>query len=266
MNNTPLGELCETSNSTDLSIMWSLMMDRETDGDYSIVRNLLVTARELPQSLNTRQKILNEAKIHKNHKIVKSVAFFRDQQVKELQLMSVLLTDEEIIESVIGINKDDIDEEDDESSTMEPPSRNEAIKAAITLNNFLLSYEKTKQHQKDCMMVVKEIVGRLLKEEEKLEGWFEQDIDKEEERFEGDKDGGEFKAINREVNDTEKEANSKEFPPVGGPIMSGGPIYVWGPPDIYGGRFLEKVKFPVTLGITLDEEETFWEGEEDELE
>ncbi|GJR80483.1 hypothetical protein Tco_0151268 [Tanacetum coccineum] len=48
-----------------------------------------------------------------------------------------------IIESVIGINKDDIDEEDDESSTMEPPSRNEAIKAAITLNNFLLSYEKT---------------------------------------------------------------------------------------------------------------------------
>nr|GEW43399.1 RNA-directed DNA polymerase, eukaryota [Tanacetum cinerariifolium] len=49
----------------------------------------------------------------------------------------------EIIESVIGINKDDIDEEDDESSTMEPPSRNEAIKAAITLNNFLLNYEKT---------------------------------------------------------------------------------------------------------------------------
>ncbi|GJZ06073.1 retrovirus-related pol polyprotein from transposon TNT 1-94, partial [Tanacetum coccineum] len=50
---------------------------------------------------------------------------------------------EENIKSVIGINKDDIDEEDDESSTMEPPSRNEAIKAAITLNNFLLSYEKT---------------------------------------------------------------------------------------------------------------------------
>ncbi|GJU04139.1 hypothetical protein Tco_1114477 [Tanacetum coccineum] len=50
---------------------------------------------------------------------------------------------EENIESIIGINKDDIDEEDDESSTMEPPSRNEAIKAAITLNNFLLSYEKT---------------------------------------------------------------------------------------------------------------------------
>ncbi|GKC67737.1 CENP-B homolog protein 2-like protein [Tanacetum coccineum] len=61
----------------------------------------------------------------------------------EENVVAQLLTDEEIIESVIGINKDDIDEEDDESSTMEPPSRNEAIKAAITLNNFLLSYEKT---------------------------------------------------------------------------------------------------------------------------
>ncbi|GJY85397.1 hypothetical protein Tco_0499423 [Tanacetum coccineum] len=57
----------------------------------------------------------------------------------EENVVAQLLTDEEIIESVIGINKDDIDEEDDESSTMEPPSRNEAIKAAITLNNFLLS-------------------------------------------------------------------------------------------------------------------------------
>ncbi|GJY16165.1 retrotransposon protein, putative, ty3-gypsy subclass [Tanacetum coccineum] len=43
----------------------------------------------------------------------------------------------------------------------------------------------------DCKMVVKEIVSRLLKEEEKLEWWFEQDIDKEEERFEGYEDGGE---------------------------------------------------------------------------
>ncbi|GJW80377.1 KAT8 regulatory NSL complex subunit 3 [Tanacetum coccineum] len=43
----------------------------------------------------------------------------------------------------------------------------------------------------DCKMVVKEIVSRLLEEEEKLEWWFEQDIDKEEERFEGDEDSGE---------------------------------------------------------------------------
>ncbi|GJV33153.1 ribonuclease H-like domain-containing protein [Tanacetum coccineum] len=40
-------------------------------------------------------------------------------------------------------------------------------------------------------MVVKEIVSRLLEEEEKLEWWFEQDIDKEEVRFEGDEDGDE---------------------------------------------------------------------------
>ncbi|GJS70558.1 RNA-directed DNA polymerase, eukaryota, reverse transcriptase zinc-binding domain protein [Tanacetum coccineum] len=38
----------------------------------------------------------------------------------------------------------------------------------------------------DCKMVVKEIISRLLEEEE-----FEQDIDKEEERFEGDEDSGE---------------------------------------------------------------------------
>ncbi|GJT10543.1 hypothetical protein Tco_0857585 [Tanacetum coccineum] len=33
----------------------------------------------------------------------------------------------------------------------------------------------------DCMMVVKEIVSRLLEEEDKLEWWFEQDIDEEDE-------------------------------------------------------------------------------------
>ncbi|GJV06253.1 putative ribonuclease H-like domain-containing protein [Tanacetum coccineum] len=64
-------------------------------------------------------------------------------KIKSIGQSTVYKWLEENIESVIGINKDDIDEEDDESSTMEPPSRNEAIKAAITLNNFLLSYEKT---------------------------------------------------------------------------------------------------------------------------
>ncbi|GKD27876.1 hypothetical protein Tco_1234090, partial [Tanacetum coccineum] len=52
---------------------------------------------------------------------------------------------------------------------------------------------------KDCKMVVKEIVSRLLEEEEKLEWWFEQDIDKEEERFEGDEDGGELEDVGRRV-------------------------------------------------------------------
>ncbi|GKB09817.1 hypothetical protein Tco_0843740 [Tanacetum coccineum] len=46
-------------------------------------------------------------------------------------------------------------------------------------------------------MAVKEIVSRLLEEEEKLEWWFEQDIDKEEERFEGDEDGGELEDVER---------------------------------------------------------------------
>nr|GEV45939.1 hypothetical protein [Tanacetum cinerariifolium] len=58
--------------------------------------------------------------------------------------------------------------------------------------------------RKDCRMVVKEIVSRLLEEEEvnhfgkeKLEWWFEQDIDKEEERFEEDEHGGEISAQKR---------------------------------------------------------------------
>ncbi|GJU64480.1 hypothetical protein Tco_1246315 [Tanacetum coccineum] len=51
-------------------------------------------------------------------------------------------------------------------------------------------HEKLKS-MRDCMMVVKEIVGRLLEEEEKLGWWFEQDMDKEEERFKEDEDDGE---------------------------------------------------------------------------
>nr|GEW00414.1 hypothetical protein [Tanacetum cinerariifolium] len=43
-------------------------------------------------------------------------------------------------------------------------------------------------HELDCMMVVKEIENGLLEEVEKLERWFEQDIDDEGEEDEG---GGE---------------------------------------------------------------------------
>ncbi|GKE11139.1 hypothetical protein Tco_1414690, partial [Tanacetum coccineum] len=39
--------------------------------------------------------------------------------------------------------------------------------------------------KRDCMMVVKEIVNRLLKEVDKLEWWFEQDIDDEGEEGDG---------------------------------------------------------------------------------
>ncbi|KAJ9558769.1 LOW QUALITY PROTEIN: hypothetical protein OSB04_013383 [Centaurea solstitialis] len=66
-----------------------------------------------------------------------------------------------VAQFVIGINKDDIDEEDDESSTMEPPSRNEAIKAAITLNNFLLSYEKTTP---EVLTMLRKIRGEIQRE------------------------------------------------------------------------------------------------------
>ncbi|XP_047309584.1 ARS-binding protein 1-like [Impatiens glandulifera] len=89
---------------------------------------------ESTQELQNLIKELN----YRNAMEVEDVLTYPEENV-----VAQLLTNEEIIESVIGINKDDIDKEDDKSSTMEPPSRNEAIKAAITLNNFLLSYEKT---------------------------------------------------------------------------------------------------------------------------
>nr|GEY16825.1 hypothetical protein [Tanacetum cinerariifolium] len=57
----------------------------------SYAGNLLAVARELQESLNTRQEIINEAKINKNTKMVKSVTFFRVQQDKELKLMSELI-------------------------------------------------------------------------------------------------------------------------------------------------------------------------------
>ncbi|GKA12159.1 hypothetical protein Tco_0691705 [Tanacetum coccineum] len=67
------------------------------------------------------------------------------------------------------------------------------------------------------MMVVREIISKLLEEVEKLELWFEQDIDDEEEEDEEGEGGSE------EVKDTEKEANSKfSFPPGGGPISTVG--------------------------------------------
>ncbi|GJU32930.1 hypothetical protein Tco_1176519 [Tanacetum coccineum] len=45
------------------------------------------------------------------------------------------------------------------------------------------------------MVVVKEIVSRLLEEVEKLEWWFEQDIDNEEEEDEKGKGGSEVREL-----------------------------------------------------------------------
>ncbi|GJZ67846.1 hypothetical protein Tco_0631086 [Tanacetum coccineum] len=91
MNQTPLGELRQTSNFIDLSKMWTVMMDREMHRDFDIARRLLEVVTELQATLNVKQKIINEAKINKNAKMVKSVAFFRDQQEKDLKLMNKLM-------------------------------------------------------------------------------------------------------------------------------------------------------------------------------
>ncbi|GJS42303.1 hypothetical protein Tco_0567346 [Tanacetum coccineum] len=67
------------------------MMEREVNTDMEIAMNLLAVARDLEESLNRRQAIINEAKVNKNKKMVKSVAFFREQQDQELALMRDLM-------------------------------------------------------------------------------------------------------------------------------------------------------------------------------
>ncbi|GJU92946.1 hypothetical protein Tco_1317702 [Tanacetum coccineum] len=91
MNQSPLRELREASNSTNLSMMWTVMMDKEVDRDYGIARILLEVVREVHSSLSTRQEIINKAKHHKDPRIVKSVAFFREQQAMDLNLINDLM-------------------------------------------------------------------------------------------------------------------------------------------------------------------------------
>ncbi|GJZ44308.1 hypothetical protein Tco_0591563 [Tanacetum coccineum] len=79
MNHSPLGELRAASNSTNLPMMWTVMMDREVERDYGIARRLIEVAREVHTSLSTRQEIIKEAKHHKDPRMVRSVAFFKEQ-------------------------------------------------------------------------------------------------------------------------------------------------------------------------------------------
>ncbi|GJS72457.1 RNA-directed DNA polymerase, eukaryota [Tanacetum coccineum] len=84
----------------------------------------------------------------------------------DFQPLAVYKWLEENIESVIGINKDDIDEEDDESSTMEPPSRNEAIKdAQSTLNTFLVELGAMRKQHQEVLTMLKKIRDEIQGEE-----------------------------------------------------------------------------------------------------
>nr|GEV59273.1 hypothetical protein [Tanacetum cinerariifolium] len=91
MNQSPRGELHEASNSTNLSMMWTVMMDKEVDIDYGITRRLLEVVRKVHASLSMSQEIINKAKHHKDPRMVKSVAFFKEQQAKDLHLMNDLM-------------------------------------------------------------------------------------------------------------------------------------------------------------------------------
>nr|GEV48398.1 ABC transporter G family member 31 [Tanacetum cinerariifolium] len=54
---TPLGELRQTSNSIDLSKMWTLMMDKEMDMDFDIARRLLEVVTELQRPIRQRFEV-----------------------------------------------------------------------------------------------------------------------------------------------------------------------------------------------------------------
>ncbi|GJX65205.1 fanconi anemia group J protein [Tanacetum coccineum] len=64
--------------------MWTVMLEKEVNIDMGIVRNLSAVARDLIESLNRRQAIINESKINKNTTMVKSAAFFKAQQDQDL--------------------------------------------------------------------------------------------------------------------------------------------------------------------------------------
>ncbi|GKE42864.1 RNA-directed DNA polymerase, eukaryota, reverse transcriptase zinc-binding domain protein, partial [Tanacetum coccineum] len=66
--------------------MWTVMLEKEVNIDMGIVRNLSAVARDLIESLNRRQAIINESKINKNTTMVKSAAFFKAQQDQDLVL------------------------------------------------------------------------------------------------------------------------------------------------------------------------------------
>ncbi|GJY61739.1 hypothetical protein Tco_0509521 [Tanacetum coccineum] len=91
MNHSPLGELHAASNSANLPMMWTVMMDREVERDYGIARRLLEVATEVHTSLSTRQEIIKEAKHHKDPRMVRSVAFFREQQAQDMKLLDDIM-------------------------------------------------------------------------------------------------------------------------------------------------------------------------------
>ncbi|GJR06671.1 hypothetical protein Tco_0529655 [Tanacetum coccineum] len=76
-----------------------------------------------------------------------------DRRYEEVKNMLLSLTNKDTSKLVeplkkvqVGLKFDDLDDEVDEKrSITEPPSLKQAMKTAMTLNNFLLRYEKTKQ-------------------------------------------------------------------------------------------------------------------------
>ncbi|XVF53525.1 hypothetical protein PTKIN_Ptkin05aG0105900 [Pterospermum kingtungense] len=81
------------------------------------------------------QNVIKELRYHNGMNVEDLLNYPEENEVSEI------LTDEQIIENVMGNDQDD--EVEDDSFAIEPVSRKEAFKAVMTLNKFLLQYENT---------------------------------------------------------------------------------------------------------------------------
>ncbi|GJY93635.1 RNA-directed DNA polymerase, eukaryota [Tanacetum coccineum] len=95
------------------------------------------------------------------------------------------------VEEKAGYLKNTLVKVKDASSEVNDASSQVYVQWLLLVILLVLVLVFTPYFLRDCMVVVKEIVSRLLEEVEKLEWWFEQDIDDEEEEDEEGEGGSE---------------------------------------------------------------------------
>ncbi|GJW70398.1 hypothetical protein Tco_0127315 [Tanacetum coccineum] len=91
MIQSPLNELCATSNSTNLWDIWNVAIHKEIQTNLAIARQLMVAVCELQASINTRQALIDDAKTNLKDNKIATVLFFREMQGKEMACVRDLL-------------------------------------------------------------------------------------------------------------------------------------------------------------------------------
>ena len=86
MDRPTLEELANTANSHRMSDMWLIVIQEETKRDFQIARKLFDVIKDLNDSMEKRQGIINDLKFDKSLRAVESAAFFNAVQEKELAL------------------------------------------------------------------------------------------------------------------------------------------------------------------------------------